>query len=316
MERQGIFGTRVANEGSAPLQSSPRRADFRWRALPAAFGGELMSSRVPLATIRPQQNWAALDLRGLWEFRDLFYFLAARDIKVRYKQTVLGASWAVIQPLFSTLVFSLFFGKLAKMPSDGLPYPVYTYAAMTLWTFLVNAVNSGGNSLVGNANLITKVYFPRIIMPAAAVGAGLVDLAIAFVIQLGLNIYYAIPFAGAILMAPVIVLLTTLLASAVGLWMSALNVKYRDVRFALPFFVQLWMFATPVIYPPGIVPERYRWLLSLNPMTGLIDGFRSALFNRPFDWSALGISTAITFAMLIYATFSFRKMEMRFADVI
>ncbi|MEI9939945.1 MAG: ABC transporter permease [Pseudomonadota bacterium] len=275
-----------------------------------------MDSRVPLTTIRAQQSWVSLDFRTLWEFRDLFYFLASRDIKVRYKQTVLGAGWAVIQPLFSTLVFWLFFGKLAKMPSDGIPYPVYTYAAMTLWTFLVNAVNNGGNSLVGNANLITKVYFPRVIMPAAAVGAGLVDFAIAFAIQLGLNVYYGIAFTLAILMVPVIVLLTTVLAAAVGLWMSALNVKYRDVRFALPFFVQLWMFATPVIYPASIVPERYRWLLSLNPMTGLVDGFRSALFNRPFDWAAIGISTAITFALLIYATFSFRKMEMRFADVI
>ena len=275
-----------------------------------------MSPRLPLATIRPQQTWIALDLRELWDFRDLFYFLAARDIKVRYKQTVLGASWAVIQPLFSTLVFSIFFGKLAKMPSDGIPYPIYTYAAMVLWTFLVNAVNNGGNSLVGNANLITKVYFPRIIMPAAAVGAGLIDLGIAFVIQLGLQAYYGIGFSLAILMAPVIVLLTTLLASAVGLWMSALNVKYRDVRFALPFFVQLWMFATPVIYPASIVPQRYRWLLFLNPMTGFIDGFRSALFSRPFDWTAIGISTAITLVLLVYAAFSFRKMEMRFADVI
>lgn len=258
----------------------------------------------------------ALDFRELWEFRDLLYFLASRDIKVRYKQTVLGASWAVIQPLFSTLIFSIFFGRLAKMPSDGLPYPVYTYAAMVLWTFLVNAVNNGGNSLVGNANLITKVYFPRIIMPAAAVGAGLVDLAIALVIQLGMNAYYGISLTPALLLAPVIVLLTTLLAAGVGLWMSALNVKYRDVRFALPFFVQLWMFATPVIYPASIVPERYRWLLLLNPMTGFIDGFRSALFNRPFDWEAIGVSTAITFALLVYATFSFRKMETRFADVI
>jgi homopolymeric O-antigen transport system permease protein len=275
-----------------------------------------MTPRLPLTTIRPQQTWIALDLRELWDFRDLFYFLASRDIKVRYKQTVLGASWAVIQPLFSTLIFSIFFGRLAKMPSDGLPYPVYTYAAMVLWTFVVNAVNNGGNSLVGNANLITKVYFPRIIMPAAAVAAGLIDLGIAFVIQLGLNAYYGIPFAFAILMAPVIVVLTTLLAAAVGLWMSALNVKYRDVRFALPFFVQLWMFATPVIYPTSIVPERFRWLLFLNPMTGFIDGFRSSLFNRPFDWAAIGFSTAITLALLVYAAFSFRKMEMRFADVI
>ena len=275
-----------------------------------------MSERVPLVTLRAQQSWVSLDLRGLWEFRDLFYFLAWRDIKVRYKQTVLGASWAVIQPLFSTLVFSLFFGKLAKMPSDGLPYPIYTYAAMVLWTFFVNSVTNGGNSLVGNANLITKVYFPRIIMPAAAVGAGLLDLGIAFVIQIALNVYYGIPFRMAILMAPVVILLTTLLALAVGLWMSALNVKYRDVRFALPFLIQLWMFATPVIYPASLVPVRYRWLLSLNPMTGFIEAFRSSLFNRPFDWIALALSTAMTLAILIYAAFSFRRMEMRFADVV
>lgn len=275
-----------------------------------------MSARVPLVSLRAHQTWVALDLRGLWDFRDLFYFLAWRDIKVRYKQTVLGASWAVIQPLFSTLVFSLFFGKLAKMPSDGLPYPIYTYAAMVLWTFFVNAVTNGGNSLVGNANLITKVYFPRIIMPAAAVGAGLVDLGIAFAIQIGLNVYYKIPFGPALLMAPVIVLLTTVLALAVGLWTSALNVKYRDVRFALPFLIQLWMFATPVIYPASLVPERYRWLLFLNPMTGFIEGFRSSLFDRPFDWGALGISAATTLVILVYAAFSFRRMEMRFADVV
>lgn len=275
-----------------------------------------MSDRVPLVTLRPQQTWIALNLRELWEFRDLFYFLAWRDIKVRYKQTVLGASWAVIQPLFSTLVFTLFFGKLAKMPSDGVPYPIYTYAAMVLWTFFVNSVTNGGNSLVGNANLITKVYFPRIIMPAAAVGSGLLDLGIAFVIQIALSIYYGIPVRAAILMIPVIVLLTTLFALAVGLWMSALNVKYRDVRFALPFLIQLWMFATPVIYPASLVPARYRWLLSLNPMTGFIEAFRSSLFDRPFDWTALALSTAMTVAVLVYAAFSFRRMEMRFADVV
>lgn len=275
-----------------------------------------MSDRVPLVSLRPQQTWIALDLAELWEFRDLFYFLAWRDIKVRYKQTVLGASWAVIQPLFSTLVFSLFFGKLAKMPSDGLPYPVYTYAAMVLWTFFVNSVTNGGNSLVGNANLISKVYFPRIIMPASAVAAGLLDLGIAFVIQLGLNVYYRIPFGLALLMVPVTIALTTLLAAGIGLWMSALNVKYRDVRFALPFLIQLWMFATPVIYPASLVPERYRWLLYLNPMTGFIEAFRCSLFNRPFDWLGIGISTALTLVILPYAAYTFRRMETRFADVI
>ena len=257
-----------------------------------------------------------LDLAELWAYRDLFYLLALRDLQVRYKQTVLGASWAVIQPLFTTIVFTLFFGRLAKMPSDGIPYPVYVYAAMTLWSFFSNSITSGGNSLVGNANLITKVYFPRLIMPAAAVAGGLVDFGIAFVVLMGMGIYYRIPIDLSIFMVPATVVGTVVLATAVGLWMSALNVKYRDIRYAMPFMIQLWMFATPIIYPASLVPERWRWALALNPMAGFVVGFRAALFGLPQDWKSLGIAAVTTSAFLVYAGFSFRRMEQHFADVV
>jgi lipopolysaccharide transport system permease protein len=214
------------------------------------------------------------------------------------------------------LVFTLFFGRLAGVPSDNVPYPVFAYAGLLAWTFFANAITNSGNSLVGSANLITKVYFPRMIIPGAAVAAGLVDFGIAFLIMVVLMIYYGVMITWSILMFPVVVLLTTLLALGMGMWLSGLNVKYRDVRFALPFLVQLWMFVSPVIYPTSFLPAKYRWLLSLNPMTGIIEGYRSSLFGLPFKWAALAGSTAITLILLIYSAYSFRRMEKSFADIV
>ena len=271
----------------------------------------------PLVKIRPSKSSVALDLRDLWAYRELLYFLTWRDLKVRYKQTALGVAWAIIQPLFTMLIFTLFFGRLAGIPSDRVPYPVFVYAGLLLWTFFANAVTNSGNSLVGNANLLTKVYFPRMIIPGAAVGAGLVDFFIAFVILVGLMIYYGVSVTWSVMLLPVLVTLTTLLALGVGMWMSALNVKYRDIRYALPFVIQLWMFISPVIYPSSFVPQKWRWVLALNPLTGIIEGFRASLLGqKAFDWVSLGISAAITLVMLVYAAYTFRQMERSFADIV
>jgi len=270
----------------------------------------------PLVTIQPSGRWGVLNLRDLWSYRELLYFLIWRDVKVRYKQTALGVAWAIIQPLFTMLIFSLFFGRLAGVPSDNIPYPVFAYAGLLPWTFFANAIGNSGNSLVGSANLITKVYFPRMIIPAAAIGAGLVDLGISFLVLIPLMIYYGVPLSASVLMFPVVIVLTALLALGVGMWLSALNVKYRDVRFALPFLIQLWMFVSPVIYPTSFLPQRWRLLFALNPMTGIIEGYRSALFGHPFNWKALTASTLITLAVLVYSSFAFRRMEKSFADIV
>jgi lipopolysaccharide transport system permease protein len=270
----------------------------------------------PLVVIEPNKGWSALDLRDLWSFRELLYFLTWRDVKVRYKQTELGVAWAIIQPLFTMLIFTLFFGRLAGVPSDNIPYPIFAFAGLTAWTFFANAITQSGNSLVGSAHLITKVYFPRMIIPGAAVAAGLVDFAISFAMLALMMIYYRIGITLNILMLPVLVLLTTLLALGMGMWMSALNVKYRDIRFALPFMVQLWMYLSPIIYPTSFLPAKLRSLLTLNPMTGIIEGYRSALFGLPFNWIALAASAVITLILLIYASYSFRRMEKSFADIV
>src|SRR6266404_942652 len=266
--------------------------------------------------IRPSRGWVALNLKDLWIYRELLYFLTWRDIKVRYKQTLLGASWAIIQPFFTMLLFTLFFGKLAHVPSDGVPYPIFAYAGLLPWTFFSNAVTNSGNSLVGSAHLITKVYFPRMIIPGAAVGASLVDLLISFLLLVPLMFYYHIHVSWNLLALPLITLIAVLLALGVGMWMSGLNVKYRDVRFALPFLVQLWMFASPVIYPSSKLPPKLKYVLALNPMTGVVEGFRSSLFVLAFHWDQILISAVITVVILVYAAFSFRRMEKRFADIV
>jgi lipopolysaccharide transport system permease protein len=270
----------------------------------------------PILTIESGRSWAGLDLPDLWAHRDLFYFLLLRDVKVRYKQTALGVAWAVLQPLLTMVVFTAIFGRLAGVPSDGQPYPIFVFAGLLPWNFFNQAVTNSSNSLVGNAGLITKVYFPRLVIPAAAVGAGLVDFAIAAVILFGMALYYGVTFSASVIMLIPLALLTTLFATAVGMWMSALNVKYRDVRYALPFALQIWMYVTPIIYPVTFIPVRWRWLIGLNPLSGIIQGFRSAIFGRPFDWFAIGVSTAITLGVLMCAAFEFRRMEREFADII
>jgi len=281
------------------------------------------SGRIPtglhnvVVTIEPSKSWVPLRLGDLWQYRELLYFLTWRDVKVRYKQTFLGAAWAIIQPLLTMIIFSLLFGRLAGMPSDAIPYPIFAFGGLLIWTFFSNSVTNSGNSLVGSSNLITKIYFPRLIIPAGAVAAGLVDLALAFVIQIALMIYYGVHVTWAITMLPVLVLLATLLALGVGMWLSALNVKYRDVRYAIPFVIQLWMFASPIIYPVSMLPEKWRWVLMLNPLTGIVQNFRIALFGTlPFEWKSLGVSALITFVVLIYSVYSFRRMERHFADII
>lgn len=272
----------------------------------------------PVAVIQPRGSWRALDLRELWIYRGLLYFLTWRDVKVRYKQTFLGVAWAIIQPLFTMVIFTLFFGRLAGLDqrTGGIPYPLFAYAGLLPWTFFSNALTNSGNSLVGSANLITKVYFPRMIVPAAAVAAGLLDFGIGFLLLIPLMVYYKVPPTWNLIMVPVLVMLITIFAVGVGTWLSALNVKYRDIRFALPFLIQLWMFVSPIIYPASILPERWRWLLHLNPLTGIIEGFKSALFEQPFNWISIAVSTTLTLLMLIYAAFSFSRVERSFADII
>jgi len=270
-----------------------------------------------ITVIEPKTGWVPVDFKEIWNYRELLYFLTKRDIKVRYKQTVLGGLWAIIQPAFTMLVFTLFFGRLAKIPSDGLPYPIFVYAGLLPWTYFANAVSASGNSLVGSANLITKVYFPRIVVPASAALAGLLDFFIALFVLAGLMIYYQFVPGWGILLFPFLVALTFLCAVGVGLWLSALNVQYRDIRYAIPFLIQVWMFVSPVIYPVSLVKGNYQWLLALNPMGGVIHAYRASLLgHQPIDWSLLGLSTLIILALFLGGLYYFRRMEKVFADVV
>jgi lipopolysaccharide transport system permease protein len=268
-------------------------------------------------TIRPPSGWASIGLRELWEYRELLYFLTWRDIKVRYKQTALGAAWAIIQPFFMMVVFSLFFGKLGGMKSDGLPYPVFVYCALLPWQLFAFALSESSNSLVGNQNLITKVYFPRLVGPISAVLGGLIDFAIAFVILLGMMAYYGIVPGVAVLTLPLFILLAIMTALGVGLWLSALNVQYRDVRYTIGFLTQFWLFATPVAYPSSIVPPAWRALYGLNPMAGVVEGFRWALLGKADPPGALlAVSVAAVIVLLVGGLYYFRRMEQTFADIV
>lgn len=276
----------------------------------------LQPSDEPLTVIEPSGVLSALNLRELWTYRELLYFLIWRDVKIRYKQTALGAAWAILQPLFTMLIFTLIFSRVAGIRSDGIPYPIFAYAGLLPWIFFSNAVTTSGNSLVGSAHLITKVYFPRLLIPASAVGAGFVDFAVASVMVIPLMFYYQVELTLNLFLLPIPIVLTLLLTLAVGMWLSALNVKYRDVRFAVPFLMQFWMFLSPVAYPSSAIPKRWQLLYSLNPATGIVEGFRSALLGRPLKWATLGISAALTVGFLLYASLVFRKMEKTFADII
>jgi len=270
-----------------------------------------------LSVIEPKRGWIQIDFREIWKYRELLYFLTKRDIKVRYKQTVLGGLWAIIQPLVSMVVFTLFFGKLAKVPSDNIPYPIFVYARLLPWTYFANALSASGNSLVGSQNLITKVYFPRLIIPASASLGGLLDFFIAMLVLGILMVFYGILPDASILIFPILVSLTFMCAVGVGLWLSALNVEYRDIRYAIPFLIQLWMFVSPVIYPVSMVSRKYQWLLALNPMTGVISAYRASLLgHQEIDWLLLGISSSIILLLLLSGTYYFRRMEKTFADVV
>lgn len=270
----------------------------------------------PLVVIQPSKKWNLLSLKDIWAYRELLFFLTWRDVKVRYKQTALGAAWAILQPLFMMVIFTIFFGRLAGVGSSGIPYPLFALAGLVPWTFFANSITASGNSLVGSAHLITKVYFPRLIVPAAAMLAGLVDFVLAFVLLCLLMLYYRVGLTVHLLFLPVLVLMTALFSLGVGTWMSALNVKYRDVRFALPFVIQLWLFVSSVILPSSSIPPKWRWLLNLNPMSGIIEGYRSALFGLPFDWPALAIAAVLTLLVLLYAIYAFSRVERSFADII
>ena len=267
--------------------------------------------------IEPPRGWAALDLKELWNYRELLFFLAWRDIKLRYKQTALGAAWAILQPLLTMIVFSVVFGELAKLPSDGIPYPIFTYTALLPWQLFAFALANSSNSLISSQNLISKVYFPRLIIPLASTLAGVLDFAIAFLVLLGMMAYYHIAPTLAILYLPLFLLLALLSALAVGIWLSALSVEYRDVRYIVPFLTQLWMYATPIAYASSLIPEKWRLLYGLNPMTGVVDGFRWALLGMEIqNGSMIGVSAIVVLAMFISGLYYFRQMENNFADVI
>jgi lipopolysaccharide transport system permease protein len=265
----------------------------------------------------PRRRWRSLRLRELWEYRELLYFLTWRDIKVRYKQTVLGGTWAVIQPLFTMVVFSLFFGRLAGIPSDGLPYPIFSYAALVPWTFFASGLSHSAESLVGNSRMITRVYFPRLALPIGTVLAGLVDFGIAFGVLLLLMGFYGIAPTINVLWMPLFVLMTLVTALGVGLWLSALNAKYRDIRYTMPFIIQAWLFLTPVAYPSSLLAEPWRTLYGLNPMVGVVEGFRWGLLGTDTAPDTMGIVSAFSAVLvLVGGAFYFRKLESTFADVI
>jgi lipopolysaccharide transport system permease protein len=269
-----------------------------------------------VTVIEPHKGWHMLDWRELWAYRELLWVLTTRDIRVRYKQSVLGAAWAVIRPFTAMVVFSVVFGQLAKMPSEGYPYPVFVYAALLPWTFFSGAISSSGQSVVGSSNLISKVYFPRLIIPLASAGAGLVDLLISTGILLLMMLWYGVGWSWNLLAAPLLLMAVVFSALGVGTLLAALTVSYRDFTHITPFLLQIWMYITPVVFPVSLVPQRWQWLLYLNPMTGLVEGFRAAFLGKPFDIGGLLISFAIAVAMFAIGVAYFERVERRFADII
>lgn len=272
---------------------------------------------LPVLHIRPSNGWVSLQLGEVWDYRELLYFLIWRDVKVRYKQTALGAAWAIIQPFFTMLVFSLFFGRLAKMPSDGIPYPVFAFSALVPWTFFAQGLTQSSDSLVGSGNLIKKVFFPRLVIPLGSVMSGVVDFTLAFVVLIGMMVYYHVTPTANVIFLPLLLLLALVTSLGAGLWLSALNVKYRDVKYVVPFIAQFWMFATPIAYPSSLLSESWRTVYALNPMVGVVEGFRWALLGLktapgPMVWVSAGVSVVL----LVGGAFYFRRMEKTFADVV
>ena len=276
----------------------------------------LETKAVPMIHIQPSKGWVSLKLRDLWEYRELLYFLVWRDVKVRYKQTVLGAAWAIIQPFFTMVVFSLFFGRLANMPSDGIPYPIFSYAALVPWTFFANGLNQATTGLVSHANLIKKVYFPRLCIPIARILAGLVDFVLAFIVLILMMFLYGIVPTPNIIWLPYFLLLALVTSLGAGLWLSAMNVQFRDVGYTVPFITQIWMFATPIAYPSSLLSEPWRTLYGINPMAGVVEGFRWALLGSAAPGPIIIVSSCVALALLVSGTYYFRRMEKAFADVV
>jgi lipopolysaccharide transport system permease protein len=275
------------------------------------------AARPTVVVIRPSRGWAPLQLRDLCQYRELLYVLIWRDVKVRYKQTALGAAWAILQPFLAMVIFSVFFGRLAGMPSDGVPYPIFAYSGLVPWTFFAYGLNQASNSLVGGANLVKKVYFPRLIMPLAAVLSGVIDFALAFLVLIGLMLFYGMVPTLAVLLLPLFGLLAMITALSVALWLSALNVEYRDVRYVVPFLTQFWLFATPIAYPSSLLSEPWRTLYGINPMVGVVEGFRWTLLGAGSPPGAmLIVSSVVALALLVGGAFYFRRMEATFADVV
>lgn len=265
--------------------------------------------------IRPHKGWIGIDWSELWRYRELLYFLVWRDFKVRYKQTVLGVAWAVLQPVLSMIIFTVIFGRLAKIPSENFPYAVFVYAGLLPWTYFSAGVHMSGLSLVAQRNLLTKIYFPRLFVPSASIGAGLVDLAISFGVYAVILVLYGIVPSWQVVFLPVLIVFTVMAALAFGYLLAALTVTYRDFRYVVPFMLQAMMYLSPVVYPVSMVPERYQWLLALNPMTGIIDGYRSAILGKPWNVTALAVSGTVTILLFTFSLFYFRKTERRFADI-
>jgi lipopolysaccharide transport system permease protein len=278
---------------------------------------EYTDSLTPKIVIEPSKGWISLKLGEVWQYRELLFFLIWRDVKVRYKQTVLGIAWAIIQPLVTMVIFSVIFGQLAKLPSEGIPYPVFCYAALLPWQLFSGALTRCGISLVGNANLLTKIYFPRLIIPLSATLSGLVDFSISLVILLGLMLYFAILPTWAILWLPLLMLFVLITALSVGLWLSALNVQYRDVQHIIPFLIQVWMFASPIVYSAGLIPSGpWRFVYGLNPLTGVIQGFRWILLGTPYPYEWMIVSAGVVVILLVTGLYYFKRMEKSFADVV
>jgi len=269
----------------------------------------------PLTVIEPGKPWK-MNFQDFWRYRELFYFLIWRDIKVRYKQTALGIVWVVLQPALTTIVFTVFFGVLARVPSGGKPYPLLVYTGLLPWTFFSNAVAGGANSLVTNASLITKVYFPRMLIPVGAVGARLVDFAIALLFLIPLMIYFNVTPTRNLLILPLLILLLTWFSVGIIVWLSALNVRFRDVGIVIPMLVQLWMFVTPVAYSSDLIPRKFQWLYFLNPLAGIVENFRAAILGLDFHWMALAYSTIVSLIIFVHSAYFFRRMERTFSDII
>ncbi len=284
---------------------------------PQKDNGAVIPTTLPRTRREASKGWAWPKLRELWEYRELLYFFAWRDIKVRYKQTVMGALWAIIQPFFTMVIFSLFFGRLANIPSDGVPYPVFSFTALVPWTFFANALAQASNSLVSNANMIKKIYFPRLALPIATVLAGTIDFAVAFIVLLGIMLFYGLVPTVNIIWLPFFALLALVTSLGVGLWLAVMNVQFRDVRYTVPFLTQAWLFMTPIAYPSSLLPEPWRTLYGLNPMAGVVEGFRWALLGTDTaPGKMIIVSSMVALILLIGGAFYFRRMEESFADVL